>query len=905
MKNFKFIYGILISLLLFLGSIFLYQNAETINKNLSLFLSKKELPLPLSSFLSDLLKGVNSIHFDIERKKVDKKELPILEIFLSNGSLRKIEKKREETINKKRPILITSKKDWVKATIISDNFKIRKKVKALIRLKGDWGDHLNDPKKLSFRIKVKGNGYIFGMKKFSIQHPKTRNYQYEALILDMMRKNGILAPRYYLVDVRINGYKIGIMALEEHFSKELVESQQKREAPIVAIDESDIWKQRDISYNQIDINLSKYNLSPDWTVNIFNDYSVKEFKGAPFVKGSIKTNNSIKAISLLRDYIDEKLPPKKVFDYKTMSMWWVIVNIWGAYHGIYYQNKRFYFNPILSKFEPIAFDNIPNPYYLNPKLDTSVNFFNFIKDDEFYENSLKNIKELQKELNDPKFIKEFNNLQNRWLKLLAMDNMSYPKVTVDVLRENLKKFKKYIIENRQKLKNRAYRFHYPNDEIPSIIYDYDKLNIPLASHIRAFSFISNNKLLLEIKNQTARPITIERIFYKKGEKVIQELLKKPFTINPFKKGEKIHISKKEFIKHPLYPNKLALQIDYTYKGKHFFKDAILQFRNYFFEFSDFFDFAKDKNISINFNKREIVFSKGDYLINKSYYLPDWRVILKKGVHIKFKKGALLRIKGDLYSLGSENMPVTIEIESDENFKNMGLWGGILVLRGDKSIIRHTIFKGRKAFLKNRQDFRSITGCISFYETKVDINNSKFLDMQCEDALNIVKSRFNIENILIKNTHADAFDSDFSKGEIRNSRFENTGNDAIDVSGTKISVENIFFKNIGDKAVSVGEESILYGKNLIIQNASSGIVSKDLSKAYIKNSSFENIKASALLAFIKKEEYGAAMIDCKKCTFKNVKYKANSQKGNKIFIDSKEVKHSDFGRLQLKEMGYAK
>ncbi len=905
MKIFKFLFAIFISFLLFAIAVFLYKNPNIIQKKTESVLKEKNLSAPIASFLTIFLKDVNSLKFDIERKKIDKKELPILEIFLSSGALRKIDKKRKETISKKRPILITNDKDWVKATIISDNGKERKKTKVWLRLKGDWGDHLRDPKKLSFRIKTRNGKYIFGMKKFSIQHPKVRNYQYEALILDMMRKNSILAPRYYLVDVRINGYKIGLMALEEHFTKELVESQNRREGPILAIDESIIWEQRDIAYNQTDINLSKYNINPDWMTYIFNDFAVKEFKQPPFIKGSIKTNNTIRAISLLRDYMDQKLPPSKVFDYKTMSMWWIIENIWGAYHGIYYQNKRFYFNPVLSKFEPVGFDNIPNPYYIDPKLDNNIQFFNFAKDEEFWKYTLKNIDILQKEFNDPKFIADFQKLQNKWINLMAIENMKVPKVTIQKLKENLKNFKNYLIKNKEKYKKHPYRKIFPDDGIYSIIYTYDKLGIKLASHIRAFAFLKDDKIILEIKNQTSHPIKIEEIFYKNKKGLKKSILKKSFIIPNFQRGKKAHIHKEIFIKDPLYPNKLSIQISYTYKLKKYQKEAILQFRNHFFGFYNFLEYARENNLSINREKKEIVFKKGKYILDKSYFIKGWKIIFKEGVHIKLKNGALLKIEGNIFSVGTKKEPVLIEIETKENFKDMGSWGGIFVLRGQKSVIKNTVFKGKKANLKNRQDFYGITGCITFYETKtVYIDKSNFLNMQCEDALNIIRSEFHIENIIIKNTHADAFDSDFSKGFIKNSKFINTGNDAIDVSGTKIFVKNIFFENIGDKAISVGEKSFLKGENLIIKNASSGIVAKDLSKAYIKNVTLENVKASALLAFIKKEEYGAALIDCKKCSFRNVKYKASSQKGNKIFIDGKLIKNSNFGRLQRKEMGYA-
>jgi len=901
----KFFFILALAFALFLSLSYIYTHSKEIRESFNAFENNKNIPSALKTFTGNLFRDFENIAFDIERKKISKEELPILEIYMSNAALRKIETKRKKTLEKPKPILLSDDSDWVKATIVTDNGKEKRKVKTYLRLKGDWGDHLEEPKKLSFRIKVRGKEYIFGMKKLSIQHPKTRNYHHEAMILWMMRKNGVLAPRYFLTDVRINGYKIGIMALEEHFSKELVESQDRREGPILAIDEDVIWKQRDLNYNVSKVDLKKHNLHPDWVINIFNDYPVKEFKQPKYIKGTIKTNNTIKAQSLLRDYIDEKLPPYKVFDYKSMSMWWILENIWGAYHGIYYQNKRFYFNPITSLLEPVAFDNIPNPFYVDPKLDTSKNFFNFRKDDKFLKECIKSLKKLENEFYDPKFIKEYENLQQRWLYLMSIDGMNYKKVDIQTLRENLRIFIKYLYENYDSFKKENYRTHYKNDGIWGVG-GYEKLGVPLASHIRAFAFLKESDILLEIKNQTTNPIKIENICYidKKGNKKI--ITNSPFTLNPFKKDKKIHIITKRFIKNPAFPNKYRIKIDYRYKNKKFSTFAPLQFRDHYFGFSDFFLYAEKNHINIDKKNKRVIFKEGNYTIDKNYVLKDgWSVLFEEGVNIEFKNGALLKIEGSLMSLGSALKPVIVKIKTDPSFKDMGSWGGIFVLRGDKkSKIIHTVFKGERGiYLKNRQDYYGITGCISFYESEVDIKKSEFLDMQCEDALNIVRSSFKIEDIMIKGSHADAFDSDFSKGEIKKSKFIDIGNDGIDVSGTDIKVIGASFRNITDKAVSVGEKSTLFASGLDIQNSSSGVVSKDLSRARIENSFFKNISGSALLTFIKKEEYGAAFIECKKCRFENVRFKTSNQAKSTIIIDGKRTKESKFTKKQLEEAGY--
>ena len=88
-----------------------------------------------------------------------------------------------------------------------------------LRLKGDYTDHL-EGKKWSMRIHVKKKDQIFGMRRVSIQARRTRAFHAEAIVLEHYRREGVLAPRYAFVNVSVNGDDIGLMAVEESFSKE-------------------------------------------------------------------------------------------------------------------------------------------------------------------------------------------------------------------------------------------------------------------------------------------------------------------------------------------------------------------------------------------------------------------------------------------------------------------------------------------------------------------------------------------------------------------------------------------------------------------------------------------------------------------------------------------------------------
>src|SRR6185436_1293843 len=100
-------------------------------------------------------------------------------------------------------------------------------------------DHV-EGQRWSYRIHIRSGSYQ-GMREFSIQAPSTRGYLWEWLVHQAARREGVLVPRSTFLNVVQNGHALGVYFLEEHFEKELLESQGRREGPIVVWDESTLW----------------------------------------------------------------------------------------------------------------------------------------------------------------------------------------------------------------------------------------------------------------------------------------------------------------------------------------------------------------------------------------------------------------------------------------------------------------------------------------------------------------------------------------------------------------------------------------------------------------------------------------------------------------------------------------
>ena len=274
-------------------------------------------------------------------------ELPILALDIKFKHMEKLKAIRK-TIQKQ---ILPEHKVEMPARIRSEG----RSIKVKLRFKGDMVDHIRDEKKWSFRIKVKRGKHIFGMREFSIQSPKTRRYHLESIYQTMLKEVGVLAPRYFFVNVTINGEDIGVMAVEEHFSKELLESQGRRESVIVRFDE-DLFCQ-----NLLVARTGPFSFFTNNRISAFNQKTIKKKK---------KLNQDYQvATGLLRGWVEGKLEPSQVFDLNLMTRFLSVGVLLSSRHNSGWHNMRFYYNPITGLLEPIGFDSNTKPLGQDEKIN--------------------------------------------------------------------------------------------------------------------------------------------------------------------------------------------------------------------------------------------------------------------------------------------------------------------------------------------------------------------------------------------------------------------------------------------------------------------------------------------------------------------------------------------------------
>ena len=172
-----------------------------------------------------------------------------------------------------------------------------------------------------------------------------------------------------------------------------------------------------------------------------------------------------------------------------------------------------------------------------------------------------------------------------------------------------------------------------------------------------------------------------------------------------------------------------------------------------------------------------------------------------------------------------------------------------------SVLSHVVFDN----LSNPADEGwQLTGAVTFYEAPVRMSHVVFAQNRSEDALHLLRSRFEIEQAVFANTSADALDIDFGEGSIADSRFTSVGNDAIDVSGSLVEMHTIVVTGAGGKALSFGERSEVKGSEIDISGAEIAVASKNDSLVTLMDLRISD-GAVGLTSFQTKPEFRPASI----------------------------------------------
>ena len=824
--------------------------------------------------------------FEIIRKnethpEIDANAAP-LRIQLSESKVQKLRKIRQRAFQK--GVLEVEETDWVKGILFAeeDMNKIN------LRLKGDWLDHLIG-KKWSFRIQTKSDYAWRGMRSFSIQNPSSRGFLAEWIAHKIFEQEDVLTTRYGFVPVELNGQSLGVYAYEEHFDKQLVEAKMRREGPLLKLSEDAFWKLMTHEKRREDNSMPYYQAAV-----------IKPFKSKRTMSTVLMRNHFLLAQNLVFQQLNNHQPIAEIYDVDQLAKFYALSDLLNIHHGLAWHNQRFYYNPVTSKLEPVAFDCYGggNIAYENEKVIKG-NFYRGLARIEEETNLIYNA------FRDAEFLKRYAFYLGKYSSEQFLLDF-YPSIETELekyeslIRLEFKSYKNQF----EFLKERARMIRLDLPEFQSYV-DSLATNNHMQQATKKHEYYMNAKeeFLAFYLNAYVRDTTKDSLLLDLANYYLLPLKVVGTGINNWYINEIIDDSEKGLT--PFKNNRPGTQSLRVGKDTRYLFCLI--------EGND-----QPVPISIypwpkptNFNPRQEIKEKYDVRNNQLFHCKDKEVrlaqqsiVLEEPVYIPpgftfkleqdetvdMKSASFMLIEGKVSFIGTKTNEISIR-SSDKSA--MGL---IVLNASGESELAYVRFEQLTA-LSYKGWVQ--TGAVNFYESDVQISHCVFSDNSCEDGLNIIRSQFDITNTTFNNTYADAFDSDFSIGMIKDAVFTNIGNDAIDLSGSNVEVKNCKIATTGDKGISAGEKSHANVSKVFLNDVNIGFASKDESKLIVNDATINNAKFG-IVVFQKKPEFDPAQATIDNLFVKDVKNKFLIEKGSVLFNDGKKIKGE---RLNVGDLFY--
>lgn len=723
--------------------------------------------------------------------------------------------------------------DPVPATLTADG----RRAPVQLRLKGTRQMHYGRADQLSFRVEVQDRQAVCGMRTFSLHKPQARNYIYEWIFLEMARREGLVAPRYLFVDLTLDGEELGLYALEEHYDRPLLENNHRPEGPVIYFDENAALNPH---------NRHAYD---------FRETLIRTFGGDHWLEtGTLPLAE--KAIHLLEAYRRDELSVSQTFDVETLARYFALVDLNQTYHGAVTKNIRFYYNPALSRLEPVPFDGhygtlLPGAFLaawigLQPADNwTYVPFGGWFR--HFFNDP---------EHLDPAFVRRYFAELERiadpaYLDLFFAEAGDELEKNLDLIYGEfpLKDMISYV--GPEPFHFRRELYYERQAQIRQLLQE-----AKIRPHLVA---VGDTALQISVLNLSGGlPVEIAGLRWAEGELLLPE----PELVVASSLGG---ASRADF--HPLslpLPPGLAgrqpaafgsVEVLYRVPGTKALRSSpLLPWR----PFSDLEqdlprrpgDLARLPFLKVDQQAHTVSIPAGNWTIEEDLVVPEgYTLVAEPGAVLALRQGASVIARAPVRFVGTAAAPIRV-CSPD------GTGGGMALLQaGGLSHFSQVHFECLGS--PQAKGWR-LNGGLTLYESPALLEDVRFSDSRTEDAANLIRSRFTLRRCGFANSRMDALDVDFGEGEIEATRFGRSGNDAIDLSGSAVELRDVEIDGAGDKGLSAGEASQVWGRDLRIGAAAIAVASKDSSTVELERVSLSGA-GIGLAAYRKKEEYPGGTI----------------------------------------------
>ncbi|MFM2376068.1 MAG: hypothetical protein RLZZ165_1165, partial [Bacteroidota bacterium] len=624
-----------------------------------------------------------------------------LDLVVGDAGWGKLQRHRDAAM--KAGLLGANEQDWVKLKMITG----RQEISGKLRLKGDWTDHLLG-NKWSFRIALDEGQAWRRMTTFSVQNPETRFFLSEWVFHQWLDREDILTPRYGFVRIKVNGISKGLYAYEEHFEKQILEYNQRREGPILKWDEEGLWQAQEIAIE---------NGIPDFEARVpaFKAASTLPFGMKSATKDTAMMRQVVIAQKLVQQYKTGQKSVWDIFDARKVARYFAILDILGAQHGIIWHNQRWYYNPVIAHLEPIGFDgfteNGPLTWIDKPFIGFSRNvrymaagyrelmFERFFHDKKFLELYIAALFEfsdpayleaLYREL-EPRILHFEEAMQKEWPGY-AFDRKAFFEraKTIRLLLQPLSKTsaKAFLQGKTEKgYHYRVYNFHCLPVFLEGVGAKPTKIDAPFTEEVRIDAY--NNEFPAEFQDAWSKSQGKWVFFRVPG---IDSLFSA--EILPWEEPE------------GLTPEQSL------------FRDLQV---------------ASNEIYQVDESSKRVTFKTGKYRTGKDIlFPPGYQIWFEKGVELDLTNKAKFISKSQVLMFGEQDHPILVT--SSDHSAN-----GFTVLQAEgKSEFHYVAFDNLNTL---QYQGWNLTGAVTLYESECLFDHARFVNSHCEDALNTIRCVF--------------------------------------------------------------------------------------------------------------------------------------------------------------------
>jgi hypothetical protein len=841
--------------------------------------------------------------------------LATLELVIPESSAATLQRVREDALE--RGIIVQTGADTVPAELVLDGS--RRPVE--IRIKGDWTDHV-EGERWSYRIRLR-SGSFRGMREFSIQAPRTRGYLWEWLVHEAARREGVLAPRSTFLNLVQNGHAMGVYFLEEHFEKELLEAQGRREGPIVVWDESTLWStlleegnvpSKGVRAFESQLRAGAHTSEPA-EVRAFGEKRLSSIEGLNrALLAALDQMKALRALALAdqpetdRRRVLEALDELRgrtledLVDAERLGCAHALLSLFQSEHGLAWHNMRFYRDPVRARLEPILFDcAAQDPSARDPvPWRASGIAAAFARSPAYHEALFGHLGRF---------------LRSDWLDdLFAAVAPELERYEAALRAEEELPGGGSVGEIKQRL--RAQVVYLRKACLPS-----DAVNFE-ATYELTDAARNAGEGVIEVRAwaTTRSPVVLEGFRFGNGSfsgaggalargggaRVRREGVVLPpdgrAALFRFPMNERLaNLETVEKVTRAIRAELTADQtLDLDVRAVHRLlaseeqREELLSFRRRDRASegagrpeAPSLEQALERHpfLRYDFARGELTALAGTWDVAGDLVLPAGVALaLVPGTTLRFEVGAVLLADAALSFAGSAREPIVLEPASAAES-----WEGVVVLgaegrsRWNDVVVRRTTALARGAWIQ--------TGAVTFYRSPVTLERCHFDSTLAEDALNVFGADVLLDAVTFSGARSDCFDGDFVTGELRGCSFRDGAADGLDLSGSDVVARDCRFERLGDKAFSIGERSRARIEGGAALDVGVGVASKDDSEVEVSGLTVQ-ARHYALAAFVKKPEYGPSRLRASSVTLSAGLGRAIAQTGCVLELDGELVPTRD-------------